>query len=78
MNKINEKDLLLSINRFIKWLEDNGYESYDRMDYWSSNTGILAKKVFYKNKYLGIPLAAWGLLLENFLPNIILHFSPGK
>jgi hypothetical protein len=45
------------------------------MDYWSSKTGIIAKKIFYKNKYLGIPLAFWGLLLENFFPTIQKFYS---
>ena len=60
----------LSINEFLFWLKENGYLSYDRMDYWSSSTGILAKKIFYSNKLIGLPLALWGLTLENFLPNV--------
>lgn len=62
--------ILESINNYIEWSDNFGDESYDRMDYWSSNTGILAKKLFYQNKLLGAPLAIWGLVLENFLPNI--------
>ena len=64
------KLIYTSIRKFDIWLSNNGYYSYDRMDYWSSKTGVLAKKIFYKNKYLGIPLALWGLVLENFLPSI--------
>ncbi len=59
-----------SIQSFLEWLDDFGEVSYDRMDYWSSKTGILAKKLFYRNKIIGAPLALWGLMLENFLPSI--------
>lgn len=59
-----------SIKIFIIWLDKFGELSYDRMDYWSSKSGILAKKLFYKNKLVGMPLAIWGLVLENFLPNV--------
>mgnify|MGYP001341311979 CR=1 FL=1 len=69
-NEQLKKNINLSINKFIDWFEAFGESSYDRMDYWSSRTGILAKKIFYFNKILGIPLAAWGLLLENFLPKV--------
>ena len=59
-----------SINRFLSWKENFGDVSYDRMDFWSSKTGKLAKRLYYKNKLLGAPFAFWGLLLENFLPGI--------
>jgi len=71
MNHENlEQNVKDSISHFIYWLKNFNELSYDRMDYWSSRTGILAKKLFYKNKLVGAPLAFWGLLLENFLPNI--------
>lgn len=64
-NKINS-----SLEKFIAWKERFGDLSYDRMDFWSSRTGIFAKKIFYKNKFLGAPFAIWGLALENFLPSL--------
>ncbi len=67
---INRNELNNSIIRFINWFDKFGEKSYDRMDYWSSKTGILAKKLFYSNKFVGTPLAAWGLVLENFLPTV--------
>ncbi len=78
MYKLNKKRLEESIFKFLNWLDLNGYSSYDRMDYWSSKTGILAKKIFYKNKLLGAPLAGWGLLLENFLPKLQKIYSEKK
>lgn len=62
--------LYSSVDSFLKWKSSFGFLSYDRMDYWSSSTGILAKKLFYKNKLVGFPLAFWGLLLENFMPSV--------
>jgi uncharacterized protein YyaL (SSP411 family) len=59
-----------SVLKFEDWLKNFGELSYDRYDYWSSPTGIFAKKLFYKNKYLGFPLAFWGVLLENFFPSV--------
>jgi hypothetical protein len=67
---ISKEKLYNSILNFTNWFNGYGEVSYDRMDYWSSKPGILAKKLFYKNKLVGAPLAIWGLMLENFLPNI--------
>lgn len=67
---MNKLKLTSSIGNFIAWFDEFGELSYDRMDYWSSKSGILAKKLFYRNKLAGAPLAIWGLMLENFLPNI--------
>jgi len=64
-----------SIERFMSWLEQNGQLSYDRMDFWGSQYGITAKKIFYKHKLLGAPLAAMGLLFENFFPGLQKVFS---
>ncbi|MBA4319199.1 MAG: hypothetical protein C0412_12430, partial [Flavobacterium sp.] len=64
----NNFKLEKSLDIFLSWLNIYGYSSFDRMDFWSSKPGIFAKKIFYKNKVLGTPLAVWGLVLENFLP----------
>lgn len=64
-----------SIDRFLKWFDIYGEVSYDRMDFWSSRAGIVAKKIFYKNKIIGAPLAIVGLVLENFLPSVQKLFS---
>lgn len=69
------RELNDSIDSFLSWFDRHGELSYDRMDYWSSKTGILAKKIFYRNKVLGFPLALWGLILENFLPTIQKTYS---
>src|SRR5690606_30742791 len=58
------------INDFVKWHRNFGDVSYDRMDFWGSQFGIFAKRVFYKSKLVGAPFALIGLLLENYLPNV--------
>lgn len=70
MKTENKKKLINSIKKFENWHEKFGDLSYDRMDFWSSKIGKFGKKMFYKNKLLGAPFAVWGLMLENFLPNI--------
>jgi len=66
----DKKKIIDSIERFQTWHSNFGDISYDRMDFWASKMGKFGKKMFYKNKLLGAPFAIWGLLLENFLPNI--------
>lgn len=59
-----------SIKRFIGWHQNFGDLSHDRMDFWGSSLGILAKKLFYINKLLGAPFALIGMLLETYFPRI--------
>ncbi|MCK6615340.1 MAG: hypothetical protein L6Q47_13965 [Ignavibacteriaceae bacterium] len=72
---LNIDKLEKSLDNFISWLNINGYTSYDRMDFWSSKSGIFSKKVFYKNKILGAPFGIFGLILENFLPSLQKMFA---
>lgn len=68
-----------SINEFISWLSEYGVYSYDRMDFWSSKPGVFTKKVFYKNKILGAPLAALALFQETFFPSLLkLYANPRR
>lgn len=63
-----EKDLSLSIQNFIRFLNGNGFSSYDQYDFWNTQYGIFSKKVYYKNKYLGIPFVAPVFTLELLAP----------
>ena len=72
---MNIKNIEISLKKFENWFNNYGDKSYDRMDFWSSNIGIIGKKIFYKNKLLGAPFAILGLLLENFFPRIQNKFS---
>jgi len=49
-----------SIDRFLHWLNDYGFYSYDQFDLWASKVGIFSKKMFYKSKILAVPLVVTG------------------
>jgi len=59
---------LQSIEKFIDWLKTNTYFSYDQYDFWSTRYGITAKRIYYKNKFIGIPFVAVIFLAEIFYP----------
>lgn len=68
-----------SINRFIAWLDGFGEVSYDRMDFFASKPGIWTKRLFYKNKYLGAPFAAFALWQETLVPSMLkLYAKPRR
>lgn len=76
---LKKKILNESINKFITWHNSYGDLSYDRMDFWSSKPGILTKRLFYKNKYLGLPFAGLALLQETFFPSLLkLYADPRR
>ena len=72
---MTKKKIQKSIDSFLDWHESFGNVSYDRMDFWSSKIGIIGKKIFYQNKFLGLPFAVLGLMSENFFPKIQNLFS---
>lgn len=59
-----------SVIKFINWLTANGYTSYDQYDFWSTAFGIRAKKIYYKNRFLGTPFVAPVFFAEIFFPGI--------
>jgi len=67
-----------SIEKFIKWLNSNGYSSYDQYDFWSTRYGIKSKSLYYKNKLLGIPFVAPIFLAEIFYPESRKNFISKK
>lgn len=74
-----KEDIKKSVLSFISWLDEFGEFSYDRMDFWSSKPGIFTKKVFYKNKLLGAPLAGFALIQETFFPSLLkLYAEPRR
>lgn len=58
-----------SVLRFLEWLENHGFYSYDHFDFWGSKVGIFSKKLFLKNKWLAAPLVASLQSLESFFPH---------
>ena len=64
-----QKHLKKTIYTFSKWLKSTNYLSYDQYDFWSTSYGKWAKKIYYKNHKLGIPLVIPIFLLDTFFPS---------
>jgi len=58
-----------SVDKFLQWLKTNGYTSYDQYDFWSTNYGINAKRIYYKNRVVGGTLVAPVFVSEIFFPS---------
>lgn len=75
MSEKFKREIKNSLSKFINWLDEFGELSYDRMDFWSSNAGIVTKKIFYRNKIMGAPFAALALIQETFFPSLLKLYS---
>ena len=64
-----------SFQRFLQWLDDYGFYSYDQFDFWGSALGIFSKKLFYKKRILAIPLVLKLQILESFFPRSRILFA---
>ena len=64
-----------SISRFIQWLDGYGDLSYDLNDFNSSRTGNFVRKVYYRNKLLGAPLAMLALAQDTLFPSALKLYS---
>jgi hypothetical protein len=69
------KKLETSNEKFLNWLENNGFNSYDQFDFWGSKVGVLSKKLFLKNKWAAAPLVILIQCLESFLPGTRAFFA---
>ena len=63
-------DLQISIQRFNRWLETEGFASYDPYDIWGTAYGLFARRLYYQRNPLGVPLIAPILLLEMVAPRL--------
>jgi hypothetical protein len=77
-NPVTRECLEKSINSFISWIENFGYESYDVYDFWSSRAGISAKRLFNSNKFFASPLVGGIQILDSFLPRSRYLFAKKK
>ena len=57
-----------AIDKFLKWLLEFGFYSYDQFDYWGTNLGVIGKKIFLKNKIIALPIVLPLQIFESFLP----------
>jgi hypothetical protein len=58
------------IQEFLLWLEKNGNESYDPYDIWGGPYSLFARKIYYKNSLLGIPLILPILAIDTLAPSL--------
>lgn len=57
-----------SINKFLIWLENHGYASYDPYDIWGLPYSLWARKIYYKKSLVGLPFIAPILFIDTFMP----------
>jgi len=62
--------LLTTCERFIRWLDRAGYESYDPYDIWGTRYGLWSRKVYYAQGKLAIPLVAPMVTVELIWPSL--------
>jgi hypothetical protein len=63
-------DLWAMADRFVAWLEDAGYESYDPYDVWGTRYGMLARRLYYRKHPLGLAMTAPLILMEVVWPRL--------
>lgn len=61
-------DLWHITRAFLNWLDKQGYESYDPYDLWGTRFGVLARRVYYDRRSLGLPLIVPLVLVETLCP----------
>jgi len=62
--------LRASADRFVRWLDLHGYESFDPYDIWGTPYGLMARRLYYQRSPLGYVLTAPGLALEILCPRL--------
>jgi hypothetical protein len=63
-------ELWAMAGRFVAWLEDAGYESYDPYDVWGTRYGRVARRLYYRKHPLGLALTAPLILMEVLWPQL--------
>lgn len=56
--------------RFIAWIEKEGYDSYDPYDIWGTKYGLLSRRIYYRHSKLGLLLIAPILAAEIAWPRL--------
>ncbi len=70
MKEFTSTELKQSITKFSDWLDNYGELSYDLNDFNSSRVGNMVRKIYYKNKIIGAPLALLTLIQDTFFPSL--------
>jgi hypothetical protein len=53
---------------FVQWYQRSGPASYDPYDLWGTTYGLMARRLYYRRRALGVPLVAPLILLDTFFP----------
>src|SRR4051794_36760964 len=67
-SSLRYSDLQSAIDRFLRWLELVGYETYDPYDVWGTSYGKLSRRLYYRKHFLGFAMIAPLILMEVLLP----------
>jgi len=70
MNGQNYSVLRDSIEAFARWLEHNGYASYDPYDVWGTKYGLVSRRLYYRIPVLGTLLVAPVIIMEMVCPQL--------
>ena len=64
------ESLRSACDRFLAWLDEVGYESYDPYDLWGTRYGLWSRKVYYAKGNLGVPLVAPLVAVDLLCPSL--------
>lgn len=67
---VDQKELTGCLKKFLAWLEESGYSSYDQYDFWATSYGVWSKGLYYRKGILASPFVAPLLLADWFLPSL--------
>ena len=65
-----DSELWKATMAFTRWLEREGYASYDPYDIWGTRYGLWSRRIYYRQAILGIPLIVPILLVEMLCPRL--------
>ena len=70
MNGQNYGVLRDGVEAFVRWLERNGYDSYDPYDVWGTKYGLVSRRLYYRIPVLGTLLVAPVIIMEMVCPQL--------
>ena len=63
-------ELWEGVDKFVAWLDNCGYASYDPYDVWGSRYGLWARQMYYEKHAAGVILTAPLILMEIINPRL--------
>lgn len=68
--EISINEIWNSVRKFDSWLDRNGYDSYDPYDIWGTEAGLFARRIYYKNQFIGFPLISPFVMIDFLFPSV--------